>query len=166
MPGFPEIENWEQCGFPDDLYFRPYDKPMLGLIKATNERLAAVDLEEIPVPEYFSEYPYYFLDGVNGNILGAGEKFVNPDKISTASRYEQCFWTRNDLLDAAAEGRGPYYHYQRVFAPDYPVKLAIQMYNAINILRYVPTSDPKDWPDVFTYEDLNDTFNFKAQEAQ
>ena len=158
-------ENWSQYGFPDNLYFRWYYTPMIGLVKATNERLAAVDLEEIPVPEYFSEYPNYFLDGVNNKILDAGEKFVDPDKISSAHRYEECFWTRNDLLQAAADGEEIYYHYQFPFSPDYPVKLAIQMYNAINILRYVPTSDPQDWPDVFTYEDRYNTFNFKAQEA-
>ena len=159
-------ENWALYGFPDNLYFRWYYTPMIGLIKATNERLAAVGLEEIPLPKYFSEYPWYFLDGVNGKILGAGEKFVNPDKISSAHSYSQCLWTSNDLLDASAEGGEPYYHYQWPFSPDYPVKLAVQMYKAINILRYVPTSDPRDWPDVFTYADRYNTFNFKAEEAQ
>ena len=165
MPGFPEVENWEQCGFPDDLYFRPYYTPMIGLIKATNERLAAVDLEEIPLPKYFSEYSYYFLDSLNDiifGIFGIAWKYVNPDKISSAHQYQDCFWTDSELEEAAAEDGEPYYHYQWPFSPDYPVKLAVQMYNAINILRYVPTSDPSDWPDVFTYADRYNTFNFKA----
>ena len=162
MSGFPEIENWKQCGFPDDLYFRPYDKPMIGLIKAINERFAAVGLKEIKLPEYFSEYPHYFLDDLYNIIFGIAWKYVSPDKISSAYLYQDCFWTKSELQEAAAEGGEPYYHYQWPFSPDYPVKLAVQMYNAINILRYVPTSDPKDWPDVFTYEDRYNTFNFKA----
>lgn len=155
-------ENWAQYGFPDNLYFRWYYTPLIGLIKATNERLDAVDLEEIELPEYFSEYPNYFLDSVTAKIFEAGAKFVNPDKISSAQSYDQCFWTQVDLSNAAADGDQPYYHYQDVFSPDYPVKLAIQRYNAINLLRYVPTSDQEDWPDIFTYEDRYNTFKFKA----
>ena len=162
MPGFPEIENWEQCGFPDDLYFRWYYTPMIGLIKAINERLAAVDLEEIEIPKYFSEYPHYYLDRLVTIINGLAEHYVNPDKISSAGLYQDCFWTNSELLEAAAEGGEPYYHNRQVFSPDYPVKLAVQMYNAINLLRYVPTSDPEDWPDEFDYEDRNSTFSFKA----
>ena len=159
-------ENWGKYGFPDDLYFRWYYTPMIGLIKATNERRAAVDLEEIEIPEYFSQYTDYFLD-VLGNMIfnsfsGAGVKYVNPDKISSAHQYRDCFWTSNELLTAAAEGGEIYYHNRWPFSHDYPVKLAIQMYNGINLMRYVPTSDPADWPDVFTYEDRYNTFNFKA----
>lgn len=162
----PNEENWAAYGFPDHLYFRWYYTPMIGLIKAINERLAAVDLEEIEIPKYFSEYPYYYLDSLVTNINGLAEHYVNPDKIDHAHSYSDCFWTSYELQEAAAEDEDPYYHYQRPFYPDYPVKLAVQMYNAINLLRYVPTSEPKDWPKVFTYEDKNDTFNFKEDQTE
>jgi len=162
----PNEENWAAYGFPDHLYFRWYYTPMIGLIKAINERRSAIGLEEIEIPKYFSEYPYYFLDRLETIIIWLPEHYVNPDKIDHAHSYSGCFWTSNELLEAAAEGGEPYFHYQYPFSPDYPVKLAIQMYNSINLLRYVPTSEPKDWPKVFTYEDKYNTFNFKAQEAQ
>lgn len=155
-------ESWRKYGFPDDLYFRWYYTPMIGLIKATNERRAAVDLEEIEIPKYFSRYENYFLTDLGGMAFGTGTWYVNPDKISSAHQYRDCFWTSGELLTAAAEGGEIYYHNRRVFSPDYPVKLAIQMYNGINLMRYVPTSDPADWPDIFTYEDRYNTFNFKA----
>ena len=165
-----ESESWEKYGFPDPTLRTGY-LPYCGLVKAFAERVAASGGSgSYDLPEYF--YPTnnsrelfaVFERGMSGRC----GYFVNPDKIPDADNYDQCFWNYEDLTLAAAGGIqedvfSAYYNVNRL-APDFPVKWARQRYNAINLLRYIPTSSALDWP-TFTYEDCNDTFNFKAPET-
>ena len=162
-----EANSWEDCGFPD-IYFRTGYLPWLGLVKALYERRSAVGLQTyIPrVPEYFCRIDikmiYHCWDF--DRALPAGY-FINPDKIPSASSPSDCFWTEDSLLLAAAGGVQDDVvttnSMRWFFLPEFPVKWAIQRYNAINLLRYVPTEYIPQWP-YFAYEDLNNTFNFKA----
>ena len=91
--------------------------------------------------------------------------FVNPDKIPSASSWMDCFWDFSDLILAAAGG----VEEDTIFSfdssdwlyPEFSVKWALQRYNAINLLRYVVT-EIIYVPPYVEYEDINDTFQFKA----
>ena len=158
-------ESWEKYGFPDDVTFRSMYLPSVGLIKALNERLEAVGMEPVPVPGYFTPYEgsQSFTGRIDSKIFNElCYRFVNPEKIPSAQYYSACFWRPDELELAAADGvEEDVFHYHPLM-PEFPVKWAIARYKAINLLRYVVTSDAKDWPDIFTYEDKNNTFNFKA----
>lgn len=162
----PDVENWDECGFPDHIYFRTMYLPTVGLIKALNERLAVFGLDTLPVPEYFSPYEgsQSFLGRFDSKIFNEGlpDRFVNLDKVQTAQDYFGCFWTAEELEMAAAGGVEEDVFQYHPLMPEFPEKWALHRYNMINLLRYVSTSEPEDWPDEFTYEDKNDTFNFKA----
>ena len=160
----PDAESWSKYGFPDHIYFRTMYLPTVGLIKALNERLESVKLETLPVPEYFSTYEgsQYFLGSFDSKIFNhAVYRFVKPDKVSTAQNYYECFWSAEELELAAADEIGENIFTYHPLMPDFPFQWAMQRYNAINLLRYVVTSDPQDWP-LFTYTDLNNSFKFKA----
>ena len=168
----PDEESWEKYGFPDDLMFRSPYLPGVGLCKAFNERVdaegeinfAAAPVTRVDIPEYFTPYPgmgFQFMINV-WNL--AFYKYVNPEKVPTATRYMDCFWDANDLRSIAADNMDMN-DLTNILRPEFSVKWALWIYNAINILRYVPTSTFGEWP-TFTYEDRYDTFNFKAQEAQ
>lgn len=163
----PDSENWEKYGFPDDIAFMTVYKPMIGLIKALNERLEAVDLSAMAVPEIFSirtYMPISYLQDIDAYLFQASMRFVDPDKISSAQGYADCFWDWDDLMLEAADGISedivsswpPYNPLMTAF----PVKFAEQRYKAINLLRYVVTTESYEWP-AFSYEDRNNTFNFK-----
>ena len=165
----PEPESWSKYGFPDDIFFRTVYTPMDGLIKALNERLNAIDSDPYPIPQILDSRGWDFLNlhDFDDRLLNfTAPKFVNPDKITTAGRYSDCFWSWGDITRAVESETGEEWIRTSVsyniMTTDYPVKWAVQRYNAINILRYVPTSDPNDWPSVFTYADRYNTFNFKA----
>lgn len=164
----PEVENWAEAGFPDNFTFRSPYLPAVALCKAYNERLDAEgevnDMAATPsrvdIPEYFTSYPgMRFTLAIEEIANVAQYKYIDPAKISTARNYSGCFWDGADLLQAALNGEDieNVTSYSR---PEFSVKWAIWMYNAINLLRYVPTSKWQDWP-TFTYEDRYDTFNFK-----
>ena len=161
----PDIENWEKYGFPDDIFFRSPYLPGVGLVKALNERLEAVNAETIEVPQYFHPYPgMVFTTNFQGKLLNdAASRFVNPDKISTAERYEDCFWDAMELQQIGLDGED-WNNVTSPSRPEFSAKWAIWMYKQINILRYVATSSRQEWPDVFTYEDRYSSFNFKAPE--
>lgn len=156
----PDDENWAAYGFPDDLIFRPPYLPWAGLIKAMNERREAVDLEPFPVPEYFSSFGGMIWESDFGWALSnAVVRFVNPDKVSSAEHYRDCLWDPADLENAALDGE-ELENVNSPLRPLYSAKWAIWTYNKINILRYVPTSEPEDWP-TFHYADRYSTFKFK-----
>lgn len=159
-------QSWQEAGFPDNLFFRRFYLAGLGLDRAIDERYAAaLNLHPTHPPSYFfmfrPEDMFTFFSGLNIGLRQLSPLFVNPDKISSASSYQECFWTWNELVSEATEGEildwTPY-----PFHPECPAKLAKQYYNAINLLRYLPTTKEEDWPDEFDYEDKNDTFQFKA----
>ena len=170
-----DAESWEKYGFPDPRFHQGY-LPYVGLCKAYTERAKAVNEHagEYPYPDYFTRInpgnnTYYFFNNFDQSLYGFCRNFVNPDKITGASSYSQCFWTFEDLLLAAAGGveseiLWTFYDVNPLMV-QFPAKWAIQRHNAINLLRYVPTKYLTEWPFV-EYEDRNDTFNFKAQEAQ
>lgn len=158
----PDVENWEKYGFPDDIMFRSPYLPWLGLIKALNERSEAVNLEPFPIPEYFSVFGGMIWEFDFEDALQiTARHYVNPSKIDFSKSYVNCFWHIDDLGNAVLNGEDKV-NVTSFMRPLYSVKWAIWTYNQINNLRYVATSDPKDWPDVFTYEDRCNTFNFKA----
>ena len=161
----PDVENWEEYGFPDDLTFRSRYLPWVGIIKALNERRQAVDLEPFPVPEYFSTFGGMIWESDFNDALGEViPYYVYPDAIASADQYSDCFWGENyqEFREIALVGED-IENVTSFMRPHFSVKWAIYTYNRINLLRYVPTSDPEDWP-VFTYTDLNGSFNFKAPE--
>lgn len=162
-------ENWAKYGFPDDIMFRSPYLPAVGLCKAYNERMNAEGFVNdsaaappvIRLPEYFTPYPGMQF---NINVFQLGMyKYVNPDKVETARRYRDCFWDSDELVQAAAGDMDPdeILSYSR---PEFSAKWALFIYNAINILRYVPVTSWQQWPDEFEYEDRYDTFNFKAED--
>ena len=159
----PDVDNWEAYGFPDDLTFRTPYIPWVGLIKALNERIEARNGTPMDIPEYFTEYGGMYWESSYWEAWNQvyWVSYVNPDKISSAEKYSDCFWTPEELGQAALDGEDEV-NVTSFMRPRYSVKWAIWQYNQINLLRYVPTSDPDDWPDEFTYQDINDTFNFKA----
>ncbi|MBE6373963.1 MAG: hypothetical protein E7055_18070 [Lentisphaerae bacterium] len=161
----PDTENWEEYGFPDDLFFRPMYRPSIGIIKALNERLEAVNMETLTVPDYFAPYQgsQSFLGSIESKILNElCYEFVNPEKVPSAKYYSACFWDPEALELAAAGGVEENIFRYSPLMPQFPVKWAQFTYNLINLLRYVPTTTPRDWPDKFEYTDLNSTFAFKA----
>lgn len=168
----PDVENWQGYGFPDDIMFRTPYLPWVGIIKALNERLAAMNQTPMDLPEYFTKYGGMIWASDYSNAFGRlfpwspwGKSlyYVNPDKISSATRYRDCFWDRGDLEQAALNGEF-LINVTSFMRPKYSVKWAKWQYNQINLLRYVVTSEYDDWPDVFTYIDINSSFNFKAPE--
>jgi hypothetical protein len=163
----PEVENWAKYGFPDDIIFRTSYLPAVGLCKAFNERLNAEGFQRpntfkppaVEIPEYFTPY-----QGMGFTMsIDVGQvalcKYIDPGKISTAQNYRDCFWDVADLLQAAA-GDEDISELNNINRPEFSAKWAIWMYNAINLLRYVPTTSWMDWP-AFSYADRYDTFNFK-----
>ena len=171
-----EPNSWEDCGFPN-IHFRTAYLPWVGLVKALNERVRTAPYLQLPVPGYFTPIPEkmfltcYRFD--NEGLIWAvsqfnNQRFINPDKIQPPDpSLNDCLWTLPDLLLAAAGGieedivtsNDP----ADILMPEFPVKWAIQRYNAINLLRYVYTGHSSVFP-YFTYEDINDTYNFKAPE--
>ena len=156
-------ENWAEYGYPDHIYFRLMRIPLLGAVNAINERLLAVDMKTIGVPDYFAEYPgsQEFIGKLEAVLKSSAAEYVNPGKVDTARYYYQCFWTYSDLLNAASPGGEIDKYWKDPFRPSFSVKWAIHFYNAVNLLRYVPTTKQEDWPD-FEYTDKNNTFKFKA----
>lgn len=167
----PDNESWEKYGFPDDIMFRTPYLPWVGLIKALNERLQALNLALMDIPEYFTIYGGMAWESnysaAWSHILtktdGKGNKmsYVNPAKIASAARYNDCFWTSTELEQEALNGEEKV-NVTSFMRPKFSVKWAVWQYNQTNLLRYVVTSDPDNWPDVFTYTDLNSSFAFKA----
>ena len=157
----PDAESWGKYGFPDGLTFRSPYLPGVGLCKALNERLDAVELSRFTVPEYFTPYPgMSFTESLRSKIgYAAVNGFVNPDNIQSANNYYECFWG-SEFFRTAADGEDMD-ELNNILRPEFSIKWAVWMYNAINLLRYVPTTKPINWPR-FEYEDLNNTFNFKA----
>ena len=156
-------ENWAGYGYPDHIYFRLMRIPLLGAVNAINERLLAVEMETLDIPDHFAEYPgsQDFIGKLDAVLKNSAAEYVNPGKVDTARYYYQCFWTYSDLLNAAAAGGEVYNYFASPFRPSFSKKWAIQFYNAVNLLRYVPTTKQEDWPD-FEYTDKNNTFKFKA----
>jgi len=134
-----------------------------------NERYVAAGFNPSYRPYYF--FPFvadnvdienvvtFFLT-LNASLIDLSQLYVNPDKISSASSYNECFWTWNELVSEATDGE-MFAWAANPFLPECSAKLAKQFYNAFNLLRYVPTTEWYKWP-VFDYEDKNDTFKFKA----
>lgn len=168
-------DSWQNYGFPN-ISFRTVYLPWVGLVKALNERLdAAMAYRRMTVPGYFTprsfEMIHYCDDFDNSYLRYAvieGRKFVNPDKIPSATSASDCYWTFSDLLLAAAgKSEGDVvipYDTKDMLIPDIPVKWAFQRYNAINLLRYAAGDTMDEWPYV-KYVDINDTYNFKAPET-
>ena len=164
--------SWQDCGFPN-IHFRTAYLPWVGLVKALNERLAIVQAQQREVPGYFTRQivkMLYYCDEFDRfglqSAVGGNRLFVNPDKIPSATSVYDCYWTYSDLLLAAAggvEGDIVTTNIHHLLMPEFPVKWAIQRYNAINLLRYVRTKTLSKWPYV-EYEDRNNTYNFKAPE--
>ena len=168
--------SWEDCGFPN-INFRMGYLPWVGLAKAVNERLAAAEKWGIrqTVPGYFTrrsvDMIYYCIDfdrfALPHTVYAADRPFINPDKIPSATNWEDCKWTYSDLLLAAAGGVEADIvtadNRHDMLLPEFPVKWALQRYNAINLLRYSMTTYHPKWPYV-EYKDINDTYNFKAPE--
>lgn len=168
-------DSWQNYGFPN-ISFRTAYLPWVGLVKALNERLDAATGTahggRMPVPGYFTprsfemiHYCDYFDNSFLQYAVMGGRKFVNPDKIPSATSASDCYWTFSDLLLAAAgKSEGDVvtpYDAKDMLMPDIPVKWASQRYNAINLLRYAFCNFLDEWPYV-EYEDINDTYNFKA----
>lgn len=164
----PDVDNWEAYGFPDDITFRSPYLPWVGIIKALNERIAALNVDyAVEIPEYFTVYGGMAWESdfwMGWNCIWQNNRFVNPDKISSAASYRDCFWEYDELSNAALNGEDEV-NVTSFMRPLYSVKWAIWQYNQINLLRYLPTSPYEDWPDVFTYTDINSSFNFKAPET-
>lgn len=157
----PDAENWAKYGFPDDIMFRSPYLPLAGLVKAVNERREAVDLDPFPELEYFEvDGGMYWESNFNYALSEASRYYVDPDAVSSATRYEQCFWFWNDLWDKALDGED-LINVTSFMRPRYSVKWAIWTYNQINLLRYVATTKGQDWPG-FEYRDIYNTFKFKA----
>ena len=170
----PDPQSWEDGGIPDDVMFRRFAIPYLCFARALDERLFAatgrhyVDIDRIkyfyPIGMYGPMRTILLLLSILGDIADLALCFVKPDKISTAEKYEDCFWTFDEIRhEVGAEDLWPDDESRlKPFLPDWPIKYVEPMYNAINLLRYLPTTKTEDWPDEFAYEDKNDTFKFKA----
>ena len=156
-------ESWNDYGYPDDLTLKTAYLPTVALIKALNERRAAVNMEPLIVPDYFSPWPgpQSFLADFDFALNATVPHFVNPDAVSSATSYSGCFWWYEDLELAAVGGDPAKVYHRNPLQPEFCLKWALQRYAEINLLRYVATTTESDWP-TFNYEDINDTFNFKA----
>lgn len=164
-------EGWSDYGYPDHIAFRTVYLPYVGMLKAINERRAAVDFEPVAVPEYFSKISTVAVSEV-GNLeyalSAACYEFVNPDKIQAGKSWRTYFWTLEELLESVVDSPADIVSFYpdaryKAFTPAWPVKWAIQRYNAVNKLRYVATVR-EDYPR-FEYEDKYNTFNFKEVSA-
>lgn len=169
----PDPQSWADGGIPDNVKFHQFAIPYLCFTRALDERLfAATKSHYVDIDRFKYFYPIG-MDGPMQTILivlsildNLGELapyFVKPDKISTAENYEDCFWTREEIRHEVGEDLWPASESSlNAFLPDWPVRYIKPSYEAINLLRYLPTTRKEDWPDEFDYEDKNDTFKFKA----
>ena len=165
-------QSWEDGGIPDNVFFHRFAIPYLCFTRALDERLfAATGSHYVDIDRYKYFYPIYgypvrsilIVLSIPNNLAEIAPYFVKPDKISTAENYEDCFWTLDEIRHEVGEDLWPESESSLMpFLPDWPIQYVKPLYNAINLLRYLPTTKKDDWPDEFDYEDKNDTFNFKA----
>lgn len=168
----PDPQKWEDGGIPDNVMFRRFAIPYLCFARALDERLYAATrghYSDIGRYNYFFSIDYgtslsmRWILTIPNHICDVAENFVNPNKIATAIHYSDCFWTFEEMRQEIGEDLYPASESDiKPFLPDWPIKYVKPMYNAINLLRYLPTTEEKDWPDEFDYKDKNDTFKFKA----
>ena len=163
-------QSWEEGGIPDHLKFRRAVTAHLCFIRALNERRIAcigspysdIDRYQFFFPNQLSPFTFVLIWTILRNIGDFAPYFVKPDKIASAANYEDCFWTFDEIRHEVGDDLWPASESDwKPFLPEWPLKYVEPMYNAINLLRYVPTTKKGDWPD-FEYEDKNDTFKFKA----
>ena len=165
-------ESWDQYGFPDSIVLRNVYTPVVGLIKALNERRSVLGLQDEDIPDYFSSFimpPINSLRQLEHSILSTFYSFVYPPAVSGAQYYWSCFWGDQSgftMLEEAGITMEEFFFFEPdvvnyPFNPGFPAQWAINMYKIINLMRYVATTSEDDWP-TFHYEDKNNTFQFKA----